>query len=706
MNDRCLNETEAEEREHLARVIGRVSAELSAYNAKVASRHGEARDLVLDLQENKAEMDHAEKASMRQSVNLATRVTEHGVAQQARLARLVDNPYFGRLDISHNGDGDLQPIYIGIHSFHDAEAEAQLVHDWRAPVASMFYEFELGEAHYDAPSGRVPCDIRRKRQYRIENRELVFMLDTALNIQDDLLQEELSRASDEKMRNIVATIQRDQNAIIRNDDAHTLIIQGAAGSGKTSIALHRIAFLLYKHKDTIRSEDILIISPNRVFAHYISQVLPELGEEMIQETTMEEIAGSILGQQVKFQSFAEQVMTLLDGRDKGYAERVRFKASAEFLKQLDAYVEHVRRTNLTPADLHVGWHTFSADWVAEKFRPYRQQPINDQLTHVAEDMVRHIEHGYQKRIVGQERAKLRADLKRMFTHTTLKAIYKDFYAWLGEPKMFKQLKGGVYEYADVFPPIYLRKLVDRALAPHRIKHVVIDEMQDYTPVQYQVISSLFPCKKTILGDHNQSVSPASASSAEAIRDTLHQAQCMYMHKSYRSSLEITQLAQSIHHNPNLEPIERHGDKPAVIACDNTEQELDQIRAAIEDFRASQHNALGIICRTQQQADWLHEALRAEDGPIHLLDARSTSFSTGVMIATAYLAKGLEFDEVVVPFVSDSEYNADIDRHMLYVACTRAMHRLMLTHTGAPSRFFKSALGQSLVRMQPSASQLA
>ncbi|MFP4144192.1 MAG: HelD family protein [Phycisphaeraceae bacterium] len=692
--DRCFNPTEAEERAWLRDVIGRIAAELSACSSRVSSRHAETRDLVADLQENRADMDHVEKADARQSVNLMTRVTEHSVEQQQRLARLVDSPYFGRIDVGSPAGDDLQPVYIGIHSFYDAEAEKQLVHDWRAPVSSMFYEFELGPAWYDAPAGRVDCELRRKRQYRIEHQKLLFMLETSLNIQDDVLQEELSRASDEKMRNIVATIQRDQNAIIRNDRAHTLIIQGAAGSGKTSIALHRIAFLLYRYRDTIRSQDILIVSPNKVFAHYISQVLPELGEQMIQETTMEDLAARLLGPQFRFQSFAEQVAALLEQRDEAYAERVRFKATVEFLRQLDAYAAHLRSENFKPTRVTAGLYEFDALWIARRYVHYRGLPISEQINRLVADIAEHLQSECQKRIVGKERSEVRAQVKQMFAHTTLKAIYKSFYAWLGEPAMFRQLKGGRYEYADVFPLIYLQRIVEGAKPNRRIKHVVIDEMQDYTPVQYQVIAGLYPGKKTILGDRNQSVSPFSSSSAEAIRDALDGAECMSMHKSYRSTIEITRLAQTIHHNPELDPVERHGDTPAVIACQDPEQELDAIRQLIGAFRKSGHNALGIICKTQEQADRLHDALGS--GKVHLLDARSTTFTSGVMIATAYLAKGLEFDEVVVPFCGRSDYASVIDRHMLYVACTRAMHKLTLTHTGEVSPLLAGAFESAAV----------
>ena len=690
MPDPCMPLTEAEELAYLEHIKGKITSELDSITRKMHARHTEMLDLKTYLQENKADMDHVEKAAARQSIEMMTNIVERAAAQKLRLSKLLDSPYFGRIDVGTQDDEQSHPTYIGVHSLYDSGSDATFVHDWRAPISSMFYEFELGDAYYDAPAGRTECRLVRKRQYRIERQELKFMLESSLNIQDDILQEELSRASDDKMRNIVATIQRDQNAIIRNDQSHTLIIQGAAGSGKTSIALHRIAFLLYKYKDSIRSDEILIVSPNKIFAHYISQVLPELGEEMIQETTMEILASELLDDKVKFQTFAEQVAMLLHEHDPGYAERIRFKASSEFLAKLDEYGRRVRSSRVQTKDVKVGLLSLDADWIAARFRRCAGQSAANQITAVLNAIVEHMHFQHGKNVVGKERTKLRAELKGMLTNTTLKTAYKDFYAWLSEPQMFKQLKGSRYENSDVFPLIYFKMLLDGASEMHHIKHVVIDEMQDYTPIQYEVIANLFPCKKTILGDHNQSVSPLSSSSAEAIQEILPKSECMYMHKSYRSTLQITELAQSIHRNPNLMAVERHGEKPLLIACEDSEQEVDHIREAVRSFFDSPYNSLGIICKTQQRADWLYKELRASRTSVTLLTPRSTVFSQGVVIATAFLAKGLEFDQVLVPFCNDSEYRTVIDRHMLYVACTRAMHGLNLTHTEEPSRFLQSA----------------
>ncbi|MEX0937352.1 MAG: UvrD-helicase domain-containing protein [Pirellulales bacterium] len=696
MAENRINATEADERNYLEHVKGRITSELDAVNRRIRTRHAEMQDLQKYLQENKADMDHAEKASTRQSVNTMTTIGEEALGQRTRLAKLLSSPYFGRIDVDAPDAEETRPTYIGIHSLYDGDTETQLVHDWRAPIASMFYEFELGDAHYDAPEGRIECQLLLKRQYRIEDRELKFMLESSLNIQDDVLQEELSRASDDKMKNIVATIQRDQNAIIRNDQAHTLIIQGAAGSGKTSIALHRIAFLLYKYRDSVRSDEILIVSPNKVFAHYISQVLPELGEEMIQETTMEQLASELVDHKIKFQSFAEQVSDLLNCRDERLGQRVAFKSTPEFLRKLDEYGRRVTGSQINAADLQIGLITIEAKWIEDQFRRSTKRTANEQVTSVLNAIVEHMRDSHRKDVVGEDRTRLRAELKRMIANTTLKTLYKEFYAWLGEPQMFKLSRGGTYEYSDIFPLIYLKIMLDGVPAIRRAKHVVIDEMQDYTPVQYEVIGRLFSCKKTILGDHNQSVSPLSSSSAEAIQRTLPGSECMYMHKSYRSTLQITRLAQSIQHNADLVPIERHGVMPSVVACTDFEQEVEEVRRAVREFQESDHNSLGIICKTQDQANKLYDSMADLHEAVRLLDSDSTVFSGGGMVVTAFLAKGLEFDQVILPFCSDKQYHAIIDRHMLYVGCTRAMHRLCITYSHTPSRFLKEALDQSVV----------
>ncbi|MEX0818075.1 MAG: UvrD-helicase domain-containing protein [Pirellulaceae bacterium] len=687
------NLSEEEERAYHARITRKIAAALKAIQQNVVSRHEEMMEIKQQIQEHARDLDHVDKANLRQAADMASRVGEHSIEQRRKLSRLLESPYFGRIDIADAATIDSShatSIYIGVHSFSDTESLHPLIHDWRAPVSSMFYDFELGEACYQAPQGRIDCEIYLKRQYKIEKQQFRFMLESALNIQDNILQEELSRASDDKLKNIVATIQRDQNAIIRNERSQTLVIQGAAGSGKTSIALHRIAYLLYKHKDTIRSDDILIISPNKVFAHYISQVLPELGEEMIRETTMEQLANELLDENHRFQTFGEQVAKLLDDRDQAFAERVQFKATADFLDQLDRYIDHVRATNLRTNGIRIGVFTLDSDWISGQFRKRAGRSVSEQLNGLVNAIVEHMKYQHQKEVVGKERARVRKELRQMFADTKLTTIYKNFYTWLERPEMLKRGAKGGLEYSDVFPLVYLKVMLEGTNARSDIKHVVIDEMQDYSPVQYQVVATLYPTKMTILGDRNQSVNPFSSSSAESIRDVLPDSECVYMQKSYRSTVQITNLAQSIIHNPDLIPIERHGEAPRFHSFPTKPREMDFLLERVQAFAESGYNSMGIICKTQKQADLLYQHVRGEAG-VRLIDAESKVFSGGIIIATSYLAKGLEFDEVIVPFCNEVEYKSAMDRHMLYVAVTRAMHALTLTYSQQVSPFLAATV---------------
>lgn len=289
-----FNKTEKQEREYLQQVINLLKSIISNTDVSVKEHVDTLAEYKDYLWSNK-DIDPHEIRSMRESILNHFALGENVISKRKRLGKILDIPYFGRIDFREKSEGrKVLPAYIGIYSFYDSTNKTNLIYDWRAPISSMFYDHELGEASYISPVGEIQGEISLKRQYRIRNGKMEFMIESSLTVHDDILQKELSSNADDKMKNIVATIQREQNRIIRNEDAQTLIIQGVAGSGKTSIALHRIAYLLYRFKDSLSSKDMLIISPNKVFADYISNVLPELGEETVPETSMEHILSGVL----------------------------------------------------------------------------------------------------------------------------------------------------------------------------------------------------------------------------------------------------------------------------------------------------------------------------------------------------------------------------------------------------------------------------
>lgn len=678
-----INKTEQEEREYLEEIKEKLQLAVRRVDGTVKQFSEELRQNKQYIHEHQSGMDEADMVAAGQSINRMAFTGESAVARKRKLLKLGQSPYFGRIDFVQEGS-ERTPVYIGIYSFSDEMMQANLIYDWRAPISSMFYDFELGEGWYTTPSGKISGEIVLKRQYRIREGRMEFMIENAVNIHDEILQKELSKSSDDKMKNIVATIQRDQNAVIRNETAPVMIIQGVAGSGKTSIALHRIAFLLYRFRNTIAARDILIISPNKVFADYISNVLPELGEEHIPEMGMDELATDLLENKYRFQTFFQQVYSLLEKHDEAFIERIRFKSSFEFLAQLNRYLIHIENNYFTFTELQIGKTIVPFPFILERFKAYHRIPLLKRFPEVAKDIQNYVRDTTQRKLTGQEKAKIWEAVPRMFKLNSVFDLYKDFYTWIGREELFRMMHGGMLEYADVFPLIYFKIRLEGFQPYDHVKHLLIDEMQDYTPIQYAVLSRLFHCKKTILGDVNQTVNPYSASSAEGIEQIFPQADIVKLFRSYRSTWEITDFAQRISRNPNLIAMERHGPVPEVKGFNSNAEEAEEIRKMITDFKSSGHQSLGIICKTHEQSESLSNELRSSG--VHLLTADSTSFKDGIVVTTVHLAKGLEFDEVIVPFVSARNYQTGVDKSMLYIACTRAMHQLTLTYSKERSPF--------------------
>jgi Superfamily I DNA and RNA helicases len=678
-----MSDAETEERQRLARVQARLGEALKALDARVAHYADEVRAQTAHLSEARADMDHIEKIAQRQSIAQSLASGDNVAARRQRLARLQRSPYFGRLDFARHEAAvaaSAEAVYVGTHHFRDETAQETLVYDWRAPIASLFYDYETGAAAFESPDGTVHGEIRRKRQMRIRDGRLEFVLESDVNVIDDVLQQELARTSDDGMRNIVATIQRDQNAIIRDEHAQVLIIQGVAGSGKTSIALHRIAFLLYRFRDTLRSRDILILSPNRVFADYIGNVLPELGEEAVEEIGMESLADTLLDGRYRFETFFEQTARLIESDDAELRRRTEFKASPEFLHTLDRYAAHLEAEAIQAEDIPLRRRLVPGWFVAEQYARHRGVAVTERVARVVAAIEQNVAMHYRFDVTPEERRALREAVRGMVRRRSLREAYKGLFEWLGEPALFKAAPRGRLEYADVFPLIYLRLRLEGGTSPYaHVKHLLVDEMQDYSAVQYAVLKRVFTCKMTVLGDAQQSINPHSASDAATIQKMLTPAACVTLNRSYRATCEIMALAQRVLPNPALEVVPRHGEAPQIVAAASRAAEVQAVLTAVAEFVASEHRSLALICRTQKQAErWAKALIGAGHAP-RLLGAGSGTFGSGITVCTGHFAKGLEFDRVIVPEVGAQHYRTPMDRHLLYVACTRAMHRLMLTH---------------------------
>ncbi len=654
----------------------------------------------------------------------------------SRLERMQQSPYFGRIDFVEDGEENAEQIYIGIHNLSRSNTMEILVYDWRAPISSMFYDFEIGLCSYDCPAGSISGRMLLKRQYKIENGNIAYMFDSSLSINDEMLQEILGKSTDNRMKTIVTSIQREQNAVIRNSENKILIVEGPAGSGKTSIALHRAAYLLYKYRESMKSENIHVFSPNHVFEDYISNVLPELGEENIQRSTFVDFFGNMLETGYRIETMNQQMEYILSCYSDTIRLRcIKFKASLQFLTLLKKYVQHLENgmgrefkdliyngTLVISADeiYRVFKNDYSHFSYAKRLEKLRQRlfylleqceekRVNEQLEN---DLQENISYTEEERIAAEQKVKsefesLKNDIIQM-TSFDVYLLYIDLFRNIeafAQPAdkqeiedlssygiyTIRQLEQHIIHYEDVAPIIFLRTALDTVCDTKSIKHVIIDEAQDYTAVQYEIIKKVFEkCKMTILGDLNQSVNGyMNIGSFDIIADVFNMkdTKSISLTKSYRSSKEIADFCKEILVSQNhLEQLNRHGSKPKIIKSDKNDV-CKRLVDDINELKSRGHKLIAIICKTASQCETLYKSIHSYVD-ISLISNQNEVYQGGVIVIPSYLAKGLEFDAVLVHSVEDKDYYKEEDRRLLYTVCTRALHELYLYYFDNMSVFIK------------------
>lgn len=668
-----------EEIEHLSGILQKLDAAMTDAEEDILRIDREYRETKRYMADYRNEMDAHEKLQNERLLEQTDRSGAFAVEMRERMEKLKDSPYFARIDFAHEGSDTAAAYYIGRFGF--THSNEKLIFDWRAPISGIFYDYDVGRAGFDAPVGRIEGELTRKRQFKIKNGVLEYAIESATNVQDDILQKELAHTSDEKMKTIISTIQREQNVIIRNERAKTLIIQGVAGSGKTSIALHRIALLLYRLKTQLTAEDVTILSPNKVFADYISNVIPELGEEPICEMSVSDIAGSALKGIIAF----EPQKNPLEVQDEQWRERVRFKSTLAFVRLMDEYVCNMADRVFAAKDYGCGGHEVSAEWIKERFSFHGNLPIKKRMYALAEDIRSNLRSQMSMWEEAPKVSQILKSLNKMLVMKDALALYKDFYRSVNAPRMLVLPEPKMLEWDDVFPFLYLLAAFEGLGENRGVKHLVIDEMQDYTPIQYAVLNLMYPYQKTILGDFGQVLNPCHLHTLEDLKTLYGDAEFVALNKSYRSTYEIMAYAKEVCNQPYLEMVERHGAVPQTVCCKSEADELQLLSDQIRLFEQSGSATLGIVAKTDTDARKLFGALSTKH-KVNLLTQDSTQFTSGVSITSVLMAKGLEFDEVIVPDAGDIQYDSDFDRNLLYIACTRAMHKLTLFYTGKPSRF--------------------
>ncbi len=675
--------SEKEERVYLDEVIQKLKQAYKEVDIQIDEASKEILETKKYIWNNIDQLDLAEKAANRMAVGEAIDFGEKAKIKKARITKMIQSPYFGRIDFKAFGEGEEKEYYIGIHSFSENRTRKNLIYDWRAPLSSMYYDFEKGKAFYQAPMGKIEGEITRKRQYKIIDSRMEYMLESSLSIGDDILQKELSQTTDEKMKNIVGSIQREQNAIIRDEDTRILIIQGCAGSGKSSIAMHRIAFLLYRFRGEISAEDILIISPNKVFTDYISNVLPELGEENIPELLFEEIADELMDGKIKFETHSEQMEELLLHEEDAYENRIREKSSLQFWKQLEEYERLLDNIIFTPNDIEIDGFIISKDELLKRFQSYQNHSVLTRIQLMGKDLIYRLKDLYienEMKYSAKIATSIKKQLSQMLLFKSSMEVYRNFFQHFQCEELYQEKKK--MEYADVFPYIYIKLYFEGSKVDlSHVRHLLIDEMQDYSPIQYAIIKKLFQCKITIMGDRNQNLNPHSTSSSEKIQTIFPEALCLELNRSYRSTYEITEFSRKISPSINIIPVKRHGKEVILYESSGEDDEIEQILNAIKEYHQENYHSFAILCKSQKQAMRLYAELKKVTDIVHLLGTREEKFKSGIIITSIQMAKGLEFDQVFIPFVNEENYHTELDRNLLYVATTRAMHKLEVSYTG-------------------------
>ncbi|MCK8629156.1 RNA polymerase recycling motor HelD [Apilactobacillus kunkeei] len=663
--------------------------------------------------------------------------------------KLADSPYFGRIDIKDDGDDDTESLYIGTASFVD-DNENFLVYDWRAPISSIYYNGTLGKVSYQTPAGKQSTDLEKKRQFQISHGEINNMFDTNETVGDEMLQSVLGQQHDEVMQNIVSTIQKEQNDIIRDTYNDLLVVQGVAGSGKTSAILQRIAFLLYHSRSSLQADQIILFSPNRLFSHYISDVLPSLGERNMRQVTLQEFIDHRL-EGVKVQSLFDQYET-----EQAYTDEEKaiqsFKRSHQYMTSIESYINTVFNDDISFQSILIdGKVFFDADVIKDIYasQPKQMKPadkflktknrlieilkkrievevykpwVDDAIDQLNSEQYHDFMEGHQLGSFQDEDDERYFIAKQIVTEHFRKvydALYNGsfFDPYLQYQRFMQQVvlpkdvnvdawNDDIDGFADSIelhqvrlddaaPLLYMRDLMIGGGQNQTMQYLFVDEMQDYSIAQLIYIKHSFPQTKiNLIGDSEQALFKAVEAPQELLNKlneafATKKSRLITLNRSYRSTYPITNFAKSLLPNGDeIEAFNRPGKSPEILIRHNEKECIDAlIESAQQELK--DEGTVAIVTKNLNEAKQLHQHTYNQLNPTLLADT-DRSLPKGVVIMPIYLAKGLEFDSVIAWNVSKDNYPNDDYVGTIYTIATRAMHHLTLISNGTVSPIIANA----------------
>lgn len=633
---------------------------------------------------------------------------ERNINTISSLEKMIDSPYFARIDFKFDDDNEIEQVYIGRSSLIDDKSHEMYVYDWRSPIASVFYRFGTGKAFYEAPVGTIMGEVNLKRQYEIRKGKLEYFFDADVQIIDEFLRKLLSQNASSKMKTIVETIQRDQDIIIRDMETDLMMVQGAAGSGKTSVALHRVAYLMHQGlSEKLSNHDIVVISPNTLFEQYISSVLPELGEQNVDSIVFEEILRSVLQLepiQTKNQ-FLEQLLSSNDKKSRNVLKSsMEFKGSSQFVEILNRFIHDLPNRWIEFSDVYYdGKQIANRQLLRSKIlEGNKKSLLSVRLEQLEYSILELVQERRKSRLKNHESAAVMKDIRK-FTRLDYFELYRKLFS--NKARFFSLAKGVelpdciediidvTYEnlrqdylhYDDALALVYLHLKTNGHYDYRGIKQVVIDEAQDYYPIHFEILRSLFSSARyTVLGDINQTIGKqADLSLYDQVRAILdkNKSTLITLDKSFRCTNEIlTYSTKFLGQGFKLNSFSRKGDAPAIVAAPSQPALDSMIIAEVLTCREKGYQSVALICKTEQDATLLYGRLK-DKIDVRLVKGDVEADLQGVLITPIYMSKGLEFDAVLICDADKDHFNSEDDKNLLYIACTRALHRLNLFYAG-------------------------
>lgn len=738
--------------------------ELQLEKAKLKNTLGIVRELLQDIdahdlsqrQETMEALRNMSYSDINQQLGImadSAQSEEEAENYRQQYNRALKCPYFCRIDFAEEYAEEPQELYIGKCGI-TGKSGKQIVLDWRAPIANVYYANSVGKVSYEAPGGEVRGDLSLKRHYIIEDGELQSMMDIDISTNDDFLQMALGDSKDNRLKDIVSTIQSEQNEIIRAPLSMPLIVQGVAGSGKTTIALHRIAYLIYTYKEQFSPQDFLIMAPNNLFLDYISAVLPELGVEKVRQSTFADLAARVIGEKYKMEDSDRNLIMLISpsvsGKEKDLLIKAsRFKGSLSFLHALDQYISELTEEAVPDQDFVLGDHilytyeqvktelylqsdigwaerlqhlrkrlTLNVKKMREKIEEEIRAPYDDKIEEIRDQMPASEER--RLLIVAQiEKRDQVLEAYRKECKTCVSAymklfpkinLLKDYRTLLEDSKKLICLSDGVLspeiakymsdqsrrlgkkntvEYEDLGPLMYLSAKLKGLEAGIGARFVAIDEAQDFNELQFEVLKRILKSDKfSIFGDLSQGIHGyRGVQDWERICRNIFQGKCEFriLEQSYRTTVEIMNFANQVLSLISGEilvkanPVVRHGIKPQCISLPTEAKMIDEIERKVREHLQNMYSSVAVITKTDMDAQKIYKKLVPHFPDVRLLKDSDTVYHGGFMIVPAYLSKGLEFDAVIVACLMDDYTDSSLDIKLLYVAITRALHRMDIIH---------------------------